>query len=69
MNNIDFISVSNVGIPKECDLSKNPIGTSIHSTSNSFGHLSQTASNNTGGGGGGLCDPHNMNQDQVSGWR
>lgn len=68
------------GVPKECDLSKNPLTSSIHSSSaNSFGHLAQSVgSNNSGNSSGGadsnggrlhvssgLCDPHSMHQDQV----
>lgn len=70
-----FVVVSvRLGVPKECDLVKNPLSSSIHSA-NSFGHLTQPGSNNSGSSGGdsngrlhvssGLCDPHNMHQDQV----
>lgn len=72
----NLLLCSCLGIPKECDLSKNPLTSSIHSA-NSFGHLTQPGSNNSGSSGGdsngrlhvssGLCDPHNMHQDQVGG--
>lgn len=77
--NLFRVYVTLAGVPKECDLSKNPLTSSIHSSSaNSFGHLAQSVgSNNSGNSGGadsnggrlhvssGLCDPHNMHQDQV----
>lgn len=65
--------------PKECDLPKGGI-TSLHG-GNSFGpvpnsassdsngnrlHVNSGGSNGGGGGGGGLCEPHNIHQDQVN---
>lgn len=62
-NRVCVCVIPSTGLSKECDLSKNPLSSSLHSSSNSFGHLSQPGSNN---GGGSHCDPHNMHQDQVS---
>lgn len=54
---------------KDCDLPKSAL-TSIHGN-NSFGQLQNASSNESNGSGrlhvsGGLCEPHNLHQDQVN---
>lgn len=53
---------------KDCDLSKSAIS-SIHS-SNTFGQLQNTGNTDSNGRlhvSSGLCEPHNIHSDQVSG--
>lgn len=53
---------------KDCDLPKSAL-TSIHATG-SFGQVPNTTNSESNGGGrlhvsSGLCEPHNIHQDQV----
>uniref|UniRef100_A0A336M9I4 Homeobox protein orthopedia n=1 Tax=Culicoides sonorensis TaxID=179676 RepID=A0A336M9I4_CULSO len=72
---LNNLNASNIGGPKDCDLSKSAALTSLH-TANAFGQM-VTNSGSAGGTpdsngtprlhvSGNICDPHSMHQDQGS---